>query len=583
MPTQEMLVGRKSFNCSFVTFFLYPQMPTIPVKKVDIENLLQKTYDVEEFNDLLFDFGLEIDDIEEEKGITTYKIEIPANRYDLLCTRGLALSLKSYLMEEQFKDVKIMKSEYKIIQNERNFRGEIAAAVIKNYKFDDLSYADFISYQEKLCGSLGRNRSIVAIGTHDLSKIEFPVTYDSIKKEELNFVPLRHKEEVNGVNLQKLYAGDSNISKYFNLVESDKYNVFRDLNGQILSVPPIINSEDTKITLETKDILIEVTGTNFHKVNNTLKLILNAFRTKEVYSVNIEKKNSIITTPISEPKHYDISLQDVIKELNVSINVNGLMALLKKMMYFCEKIDDYTVRVHVPMARQDVIHKVDVIEDVAISYGFNNLKRAIPQINTIGLEDPLNKFTDKIRLEMAQFGFLEVYTLALISKEENLFNSSKCVEVGNFKSLECEVGRTSLLPSLLKSVSCNLHTKIPMKIFEAGDVLFLDDSNDIGSKNVRMLGCLLVNQTSQMEEIQGPLTFLLQKCGITNFQFVRKDNEEKYLKNQSAILLIDNEEFGDIGVINPDVLKVFRLPYPGSSFEINLDKLFKKYLEKNNN
>ncbi|EOB12666.1 Phenylalanyl-tRNA synthetase beta chain [Nosema bombycis CQ1] len=374
---QEMKL-QKNHLMLICNIFLYPQMPTIPVKKVDIENLLQKTYKVEEFNDLLFDFGLEIDDIEEDKGITTYKIEIPANRYDLLCTRGLALSLKSYLMEEQFKDVKIMKSEYKIIQNERNFRGEIAAAVIKNYKFDDLSYADFISYQEKLCGSLGRNRSIVAIGTHDLSKIEFPVTYESIKKEELNFVPLRFKEEVNGVNLQKLYAGDSNISKYFNLVESGKFNVFRDLNGQVLSVPPIINSEDTKITLETKDILIEVTGTNFHKVNNTLKLILNAFRTKEVYSVNIEKKDSIITTPISEPKHYDISLQDVIKELNVSINVNGLMAFLKKMMYFCEKIDDYTVRVHVPMARQDVIHKVDVIEDVAISYGFNNLKRAIP-------------------------------------------------------------------------------------------------------------------------------------------------------------------------------------------------------------
>lgn len=556
-------------------------MPTISVKKVEIEKLLQKEFDEETFNDLLFDFGLEIDDIENEDGFIVYKIEIPANRYDLLCTQGLALALKSYLFGEKFLDVKIKDSDYKIFQKEKNFRGEVAAAVIKNYKFDELSYQNFISFQEKLCGSIGRNRAIVAIGTHDLTKISFPVVYKSVKREEINFVPLRHSSVVNGADLEKTFSGDHHISKYFKLTEKDKFNVFEDSKGQILSVPPIINSEDTKITQNTTDILIEVTGTNFHKVNIALKMILNAFRSDEVYSVSIEKEETLVT-PVNYPKSYTLTIQEISKELNITLSVDKLMELLNKMMYTCERIDDSTITVIVPNARQDVLHKVDVIEDVAVSYGFNNFTRSLPDINTIGLEDPLNKFTDKIRTEMALMGFLEVHTLALVSKAENLFDSTTAVQVENFKSLECEVGRSSLLPGLLKSVACNLHTKIPMKIFESSDILLVDDSNDIGAKNVRKLACLLVNNSSQIEEVQGPLTLLLNKCGIYDFQYVRKDNEERYLKNQSATLVIDGEEFGSIGVINPDVLKVFKLPYPASSFEINLEMLFDRFINSIN-
>lgn len=553
-------------------------MPTISVKKVEIEKLLQKEFDEKTFNDLLFDFGLEIDDIEKEDGFVVYKIEIPANRYDLLCTQGLALALKSYLFNESFVDAEIKDSDYRILQKENQFRGEIAAAVIKNYKFDDLSYQNFISFQEKLCGSIGRNRSIVAIGTHDLAKVSFPIVYKSVKKEEINFVPLRHTSLVNGSKLEEALSGDHHISKYFKLTEKDNYNVFEDAKGQILSVPPIINSEDTKITQNTRDILIEVTGTNFHKVNIALKMIVNAFRTDEVYSVSIEGEETIVT-PINYQKSYTLSVEEVYKELNITVSVNELMGLLNKMMYSCERVDESHITVLVPNARQDVLHKVDVIEDVAVSYGFNNFTRSLPKINTIGLEDPLNKFTDKIRMEMALLGFLEVHTLALVSKAENLFDCSRAVHVENFKSLECEVGRTSLLPGLLKSVSCNLHTKIPMKIFESSDILEVDDLNEIGARNIRKLACLMVNNSSQIEEIQGPLTLLLNKCGIHNFEYVRKDNEERYLKNQSAIIMIDGEEFGSIGVINPDVLRVFKLPYPGSSFELNLEMLFKKFID----
>ncbi|KAF9762595.1 putative phenylalanine--tRNA ligase beta subunit [Nosema granulosis] len=552
-------------------------MPTIAVKKVEIEKLLHKEYEEQAFNDILFDFGLEIDEITQEDGFVVYKIEIPANRYDLLCTQGLVHALRSYLFGVEFRDVEIKKGNYSIILEDREHRGEVAAAVIKNYKFNEHSYQNFISFQEKLCGSVGRNRAIVAIGTHDLSKVSFPVVYKSVEKKEVNFVPLRHTSSVNGADLQDLLSSDNNLSKYFRLVRENEFNVFVDAKGQILSIPPIINSEDTKISQSTTDILIEVTGTNFHKVNTALKMILNAFRTDEVYSVEVNS----ISTPVQNTKTYHLTVEEIAKELNITIGADDLIGLLTKMMYRCERVNDSEIVVYVPEARQDVLHKVDLIEDVAVAYGFNNFSRSLPDINTIGLADPFNKFTDKIRMEMALLGFLEVHTLALVSKTENLFDSENAIEVDNFKSLECEVGRTSLLPGLLKSVACNLHTKIPMKIFECGDVLILEESHDIGARNLRMLSCLLVSNASQLEEVQGPLTLLLNKCGIHNFEYIRKDYENRYLKNQSASIVISGEEVGSVGVVDPKVLKIFKLPYPGSAFELNLEKLFNLFIKFN--
>lgn len=544
-------------------------MPTISVKKREIEKLLCKSYDAETFSDILFNYGLEIDECIEESDDITYKIEIPANRYDLLCAEGLNYALQSYLFEKVFEDINLQSSEYTIFKQHFGNRSCVAAAIIKNYKFDKYSYDSFISYQEKLCGNLGRNRSLVSMGTHDLDTISWPVTYKSIKKTELKFAPLNCTKEIN--DLEMHFKDDKNIGKYLQYVDNDNYIVFMDAKGHILSVPPVINSNRTKISVNTTNILVEVTGTNTYKVNTCLKMILSAFRTDNMCQVNIiSDKQEILEI---KDKSYLLSIDEVYKELNINISVIDLSDLLIKMMYKTNIIDDKHLNVSVPSVRQDVLHKADLIEDIAICYGFNNINMVMPDINTIGSENRLNKFSDKLRLEMCMLGFTEVYTMVLVSKSDNIFGDNSAV-VSNYKSLECEAVRSSLYPGLMKAVSSNLHCKIPIKIFEVGDVVFLDSESDVGARNRRYLSCLYVGNKSHLEDVQGPMTVILEKCGIKDYKFERMDDEKKYLKNQSAVLKINDKIFGSIGVCNGDVLNKYKIPYSGSMFELDIESIF---------
>ncbi|WUR04888.1 phenylalanine-tRNA ligase beta subunit (FARSB) [Vairimorpha necatrix] len=546
-------------------------MPTISVSKFEIERLLNKNYDPENFSDILFDFGLEIDEIEKNDTETSYKIEIPANRYDLLCAEGLSNSLHSYLFNKQFIDIKLLPSQFEIKKKYFKKRSCVASAIIKNFSFDKISYDSFISYQEKLCGSLGRNRSLVSMGTHDLDKISWPVTFKSIKKNVLDFVPLNCKKQVQ--NLEEHFKDDKNISKYLQYLDDDEYVVFEDNNNDVISVPPVINSNKTKISLDTRNILVEVTGTNSYKVNTCLKMLLSAFRTEEMYSVNITGEEIEKTNE----KIYTLTLEEVYKELNIKIDIDTLENLLIKMMYQVIKVDDKSLNIIVPSIRQDVIHKADIIEDIAICYGYNNIKMIMPDLSTIGSENRLNKFSDKLRLEMSMLGFIEVYTMVLVSRTDDKFEKSSAL-VENYKSLECEVVRNSLYPGLLKSVSSNLHCKIPIKIFELGDVVNLS-KNDVGAANRRMLSCLFVGNKSHLEEIQGPMTTILEKCGIKNFQFENFYNEKKYLKNQSAVLKINGEVYGSIGVCSGDVMNRYKIPYSGSMFELDIEKIYEKFFK----
>ncbi|KAK6089569.1 hypothetical protein P3W45_001451 [Vairimorpha bombi] len=545
-------------------------MPTISVKKHEIERLLNKKWSTTDFSDLLFDFGLEIDDVLEEEDGLLFKIEIPANRYDLLCTEGLSHSLKSYIFNHKFDDIIVKPSEYKIVKEHTGMRSCLASAIIKNYKFDKISFDSFISYQEKLCGSLGRNRSIVSIGTHDMDIVKFPVIFKSIKKDDLKFRPLNSQSEV--TDLKDHFKNDKHISKYFCYTSDDKYIIFEDADKNILSIPPIINSEMSRISVGTTNIFIEVTGTNQHKVDTCLKMLLSAFRTDEMYSVEITGTKPDISTT----KSYIFTVDEVYKELNINLSVGDLCNCLIKMMYQTEILDDKSLKVIVPSIRQDVIHKADIIEDIAIGYGYNNINKKMPEINTVGKEDGLNKFSDKIRMEMSMLGFVEVYTLVLVSKSDDIFGDTSAL-IDNYKSLECEVVRSSLYPGLLKSVSGNLHVKIPIKIFEVGDLVYLNKYNDVGASNKRFLSCLYVGNKSHLEDVQGPLSMILDKCGIKDYKYVKQDDEKKYLKNQSAVLKIGDEICGSIGVCNGDVLNKYKIPYSGSMFELDIQKIYESF------
>lgn len=556
-------------------------MPSLSVDRQIFADSIGKQLTDKEIDDITFDFGVELDEIYTENGRKMLKFDIPANRYDLLCLEGFSTAIRTYLGNSNLSTLNIIEnptiSVKKFQTHERN---HIACAIIKGINFDQSSYDSFISYQDKLHSSIGRNRSLVAIGTHDLSKINGEITYQSVDLIDTNFTPLNSTSMINGGDLENFYSKDKKISKFFSLLTDQKRAVAFKCGDDIMSIPPIINSDATKISMDTKDIFVEVTGTDFNKINTALKYILYNFRGESVEKVKIiSSEDDTLATPVFHEYRYILDLNTINRKLHLDLDSTQIKQLLERMMHSVT-VDGSDILVNVPDSRMDVLHECDLMEDIAIAYGFNNFEMRIPPILTVGRETPLNKFTDKLRLEMALAGYNEVLTLTLLSKSENNLTgeNDRAVVLANPKSKEYEVVRTSLLPGILKSISSNLHGKIPIKVFEIADVVLKDSNSDEGARNERRACAVIASNKSLLEDVQGPLSLLFEKCGIKNYEYISHgDDDEIYLKNQSASVNINGKNIGSIGVLHPSICHKFEIPYAASSFEIDVEELLKNF------
>lgn len=249
-------------------------------------------------------------------------------------------------------------------------------------------------------------------------------------------------------------------------------------------------------------------------------------------------------------------------------------------MIYEVKIHGETLEVKTIDVRSDILHECDILEDVAVAYGINNFTKRMPLCSAIGTEEPMNRFTDKIRLEFALMGFNEVLSLTLLSKAENFVRSDYQVILSNPKSREYEVMRTSLVPGLLKSIGSNLHGKIPIKVFEAADIVLCNNEVPEGAVNRRSFCACIASNTSMLEELQGPVSLLMNKCGFYDVKYEHY-NDSRYLENQGAEILIDGIVLGTIGVLDPKICNAFKIPYAASAVEIDLEKLFEKYIVVN--
>lgn len=256
-------------------------MPVISVPKDELFARIGRSYTDKAFDSLIFDFGLELDEISEEEGKVMYKVEIPANRYDLLCLEGLAEALKIYQGLSTFRELEIFDSEVTVIQDEENVRPHIVSAIIHDINFTEESYRRFIDYQDKLHSSIGRNRKLASIGTYDLDKVTLPVYYKNMDPSDIRFAPLNTSSVMEFSEIIEMYRGDAKMLKFVKYLDKfDRVPVLFDSSNIIMSLPPIINSDHSKITLKTKRVFIDVTGGDYNTVNTTLKLFLYAFRGK---------------------------------------------------------------------------------------------------------------------------------------------------------------------------------------------------------------------------------------------------------------------------------------------------------------
>lgn len=583
---------------------------------------LGKEYTETEFDELCFEFGIELDEVTSEKQIkdkflgeagagasgagddaeddTIYKIDIPANRYDLLCMEGISRALNVFRGVEPSPVFRMIEPangapRQKMTQKPETMlvRPFVVCAVLRGVKFDKARYDSFIDLQDKLHQNICRRRTLVAIGTHDLNTVKGPFTYEAHPPEDIKFTPLKQTREFNAAELMEHYKSDQKLKHFLHIIDgSVVFPVIYDAERTVLSLPPIINGAHSAISLDTTDVFIECTATDLNKAKIVLNTVVTMFSEYSANKFAVEPVDVVSSSgderayPDFMTRFVDVDPDYVRKRIGVTaadIDTKAMAALLCRMQ-LPTKIDGDVLRVEVPPTRSDILHPCDVAEDVAIAYGYNNInkEKAGPNVVTVGAQQPLNNFSDLVRQEMASQGFSEVLTWILCSHDDNFANVNReddgdCAAiVANPSSLDVQVARSSLLQGVLKAMGANKDAPVPAKLFEVGDVVLLDASKDVGARNSRRLLVLYSNTTSGFEVAHGALDRVMQitgaaKDGDAGYTLDTSMNEATYFPGRQAGIVRDGKRIGVMGVVHPTVLGKFDIVNPCSVLELDLE------------
>ncbi|VVB74868.1 Phenylalanine--tRNA ligase beta subunit [Candidatus Tiddalikarchaeum anstoanum] len=544
-------------------------MPNIEVSFKEFQKLIGKK--LPKNKDKLWDITqfvkCEVDDIEGDN----LKLELQdTNRPDLWNETGIARELRGALnIETGLKKYDLKKSDKVLVKNGnvKKIRPFIAAAIAKNVKFDDYQIKQLIQLQDKLDTTHGRNRKKSAIGIYDYDKIKFPVFYKAVDPKSVSFIPLGFTYELNLLQILKEHPKGIEFGDL--IKEFKKYPLLVDSADNVLSMPPIINSNHLgKVTGETKNVFIEVTGTDYRAVLTAVNIVSSYLAEKgaDIESVSIKSGRKTIITPNFAPTIWNLNNNNVIKRLGLVLSQKDSAGLLEKARYGIKKINKDTIIVEVPFYRTDIMHDFDLVEDIGIMYGYKNIESESLKTYTIGGLTDNTLLLNKIRELSEGLGYQEVLTYTRCDKE-GLFNKD-CVEIANPIGEVMNSLRNELLPMDLSFLSKNTHNEYPQRIFEAGPVLLKDKRGVIQEDHLAILDASAGSDFTTIKQVvEWLMNNLKLKFEIKNF------GHEAFIPGRCAEIFVNGKAAGYFGEIHPSVLAKFNLEIPITAVELNIEKL----------
>ena len=547
-------------------------MPVITFKYQDLKDLgidMEK----DELIDTLPMMSSDIEDFDDEE----IKVEFFPNRPDNLSVEGVARSFKGFIGQEiGFPDYKVEDSgEYvEVDADVAKIRPYIGFAKIDNVDFtgDKLKYV--MDFQENLHWVIGRDRKKVAIGIHNADVVKGPFKYVATPKDANAFVPLEKESEMTPYEI--LTKHDKGID-YAHLIEDfDKYPLILDKDDNVLSMPPIINGELTKLKEDTHNIIVDVTGTDERAVNQALNIICSSFAEVggQIKSMEVRYVDKTIKTPDLTPQEQLVHV-DTANELigGTNLTAEDIKELLLKARFDAEIINDNELKAIIPAYRVDILHEVDVVENIAVQYHINSVEAKLPDINTVAYENNWFKAESTIREVMIGLGFQEVMSLMLTNEEAHYEKMNQPeedhVQVARPITIDRTMIRTSLINSLMEFLEDNKHEDLPQKIFEIGDVLYLDDSKENKTRTSKKLAAVICHSTANFTEIKSVMTSVLANLG---YSMEIADSENKtFIEGRVADVTGESQKGmikGFFGEVSPEVITNFTLEYPAIAFEI---------------
>ena len=550
-------------------------MPVIEVNIEDFRELLENDISVEELSNRLPMMGVSWEG-ETEDG---FSIEVFPNRPDLLSIEGLARAYSSWTGDKTgLREYFVQKSDYKVNIDEKTQRVRpfFVTAVLKNIEFDDALIRSLIQVQEKLHVTHGRKRRKVAIGIHDLSVVEFPVTYTT-KPGEFEFQPLGEEEEKTvDWMLNDMKTG---IEYAWILDGHDEYPMILDNKGMVLSMPPIINSEHTRVNEFTAELFIDITGTDLKAITEVLNVICTMFadRGAEVHEVhNHYPDGSVLTTPNLKPWEMELDNRYVNKTLGVEFTPEESLAELEKMGHSGTVVWNI-IKTHIPCYRADIMHPIDLVEDIAIAYDYDNFEPNIPPLLSEAGEDALEVFSRSIRNFMVGHGLLEVVTFMMSNKDKlftrmNLPEELICV-TENPKMEAYDSLRNRLLPSIMEILSFNKHHPYPQNLYEVDDIVVIDPTTDTGARSLRRLAMVQCHARANFSDIKATMNSILENLELE--ATVEEGGWDCFIPGRRYVAQLGDDVLCWAGEIKPEVLGNWDLEMPVAALELDVEVLFK--------
>ena len=550
-------------------------MPVIEVRLEDFNRLVGREFSIEYLADKLPMLGFEWEGSTEE----VFEIQVFPNRPDLLSIEGLAKAFSSFIsVRTGLRTYEARESNYLVYVDERVslIRPLIVSAVVKSISFSDDLIRSIIQMQEKLHITHCRKRRKASIGLHDFTPIRFPLTYTG-RPKTFRFHPL---DEAHEMNLEEIMSENPKGREYGWILKSkEEYPILMDSKGMVLSMPPIINSVHTKIDEETRDIFIDVTGTDEKTIDEVLNIIVTTFadRGAEIYRVQNIYINRVVETPKLDPWKMSLEPRYVNRLLGLNLGMKEIIEYLER-MGFSAREEGGVLEVRIPCYRTDVMHPIDLVEEVAIAYGYDRFEPEIPKISTIGEEDPLEVFSKQLRNFLVGFNLLETVTFVLSNKEK-LFHKmclpeEPVAETGNPKTEEYCVLRNWLIPSLMEVLQNNRHHPYPQSLFEVGDIALLDPGEETGAKTHRRLAVVLCHSKASFSEVKAMAESILRNLGAGDYATSEGDHPS-FIKGRCFETRYGDKILCFGGEISPVVLENWGLEMPVAALEIDVDLIFK--------
>ncbi|MCD4771165.1 phenylalanine--tRNA ligase subunit beta [archaeon] len=546
-------------------------MTILTINRKEFEKQIGKL--TPELEKKITDMGTPIEEVTDSE----IAIEVFPNRPDLLSLENFARAINQFIGKGKIAKFKVVSSGEKLIVD-KSLPKEwpyAIACIIKGIKFDDEKIKQIIDVQEKLGMSVLRKRKRGGIGLYPLEKIEFPIKFVGMKPEEIKFRPLEFPREITGRQILRQHPTGreyADICKDWN-----SFPVFVDDSEKIMSMPPIINSHDVgKIDETTSDVFLEATGDNLPSLQNAFNIIVTSLASMggQIYSIDCKQQNGkMLSIPDLSSEELNFKIEDIEKTLGIKLKEKEVRGYLARMGIDYENKKGKSVAL-IPAYRTDILHWVDLAEEVAIAYGYENFEPEIPAISTIAEENPIDKTKKAIGNILAGLGCLECSSFHLITKKDV---KKMHYEFNNFIEVEAsktgrDVLRMDLMTNMLQILSKNSDVAYPQKIFEMGRVFELDEKSETGVIEKERLSIAMIDEKMGFTEMKQVLDYLFKMLDV---EYKLEDVEDSnYIVGRCGKILVGNEEVGRVGEIAPRVLKNWKIRMPVVGCEMGLGFLF---------